>query len=43
MKRKIVLALGGNAIIRKGQKGTISEQFDNTEESMRKILPLIAA
>lgn len=43
MARKIVLALGGNAIIKKGQKGTISEQFDNTIESMKKILPLIKA
>ncbi len=41
MKKRIVLALGGNAIIKKGQKGTISEQFDNTTESMQKILPLI--
>ncbi|PIS13238.1 MAG: hypothetical protein COT67_02855 [Candidatus Tagabacteria bacterium CG09_land_8_20_14_0_10_41_14] len=41
MEEKIVLALGGNAIIKKGQEGTISEQFDNTIESMQKILPLI--
>ncbi|MBU1178755.1 carbamate kinase [Patescibacteria group bacterium] len=41
MKKKIVLALGGNALIKKGQKGTISEQFDNTIESVKKILPLI--
>ncbi len=42
MKRqKIVIALGGNAIIKKGQEGTISEQFDNTIESMQRILPLI--
>lgn len=40
-KRKIVIALGGNAIIKKGQKGTVHEQFDNTLESMRQILPLI--
>lgn len=40
-KRKIVIALGGNAIIKKGQKGTVHEQFDNTIESMRQILPLI--
>ncbi|MDP2908746.1 MAG: carbamate kinase [Nanoarchaeota archaeon] len=40
-KKRIVLALGGNAIIKKGQKGTISEQFDNTIESMQRILPLI--
>ncbi|MBL7101070.1 MAG: carbamate kinase [Nanoarchaeota archaeon] len=40
-KKKIVIALGGNAIIKKGQKGTISEQFDNTIESLEHILPLI--
>ena len=40
-KRKIVIALGGNAIIKKGQRGTISEQFDNTIESLHYILPLI--
>lgn len=43
MKNRIVLALGGNAIVKKGQRGTISEQFDNTIESMQKILPLIKA
>jgi carbamate kinase len=43
MNRKIVVALGGNAIIKKGQEGTISEQFDNTMESMKRILPLIKA
>lgn len=43
MSRKIVVALGGNAIIKKGQEGTISEQFDNTMESMERILPLIKA
>ncbi len=40
-KKKIVLALGGNAIIKKGQRGTVGEQFDNVVESMQKILPLI--
>lgn len=43
MKKTIVLALGGNALIKKGQKGTISEQFDNTIESVEKIMPLIKA
>lgn len=41
VKKTIVLALGGNALIKKGQKGTISEQFDNTIRSMQKIIPLI--
>jgi len=40
-KRRIVVALGGNAIVKKGQRGTISEQFDNTIESLEHIIPLI--
>jgi len=40
-KRKIVIALGGNAIIKKGQRGTFQEQFDNTRESIDRILPII--
>ncbi|MBC2698060.1 MAG: carbamate kinase [ANME-2 cluster archaeon] len=39
----IVAALGGNAIIRPGQKGTIQEQFDNTFESMGHIAHLVRA
>ena len=37
----IVAALGGNAIIKPGQKGTIREQFDNTFESMGHIAHLV--
>ncbi|MBM3200735.1 carbamate kinase, partial [Candidatus Woesearchaeota archaeon] len=40
-KRRIIIALGGNALIKKGQEGTVHEQFDNTLESMRNILPII--
>jgi len=32
MKKRAVVALGGNALIKKGQKGTIYEQFANTRE-----------
>ena len=32
MKKRLVLALGGNALIKKGQKGTIYEQFANARE-----------
>jgi len=39
----IVAALGGNAIIKPGQKGTIREQFDNTFESMGYIAHLVRA
>ncbi len=41
MKKKAVLALGGNAIIQSGQKGTITEQFANTRESLGGIVELI--
>ncbi|MCD4844442.1 MAG: carbamate kinase [Methanosarcinales archaeon] len=37
----IVAALGGNAIIKKGQQGTITQQFNNTFESMGHIAQLI--
>ncbi|NIA03162.1 MAG: carbamate kinase [Nitrospirae bacterium] len=39
----IVAALGGNALIKKGQRGTIKEQFTNTFESMEYIADLIKA
>jgi carbamate kinase len=38
---KIVLAIGGNAIINEGQKGTIAEQQKNINESCRPVLDLI--
>jgi hypothetical protein len=34
MKKTAVLALGGNAIIKAGEKGTITEQFKNTRDSL---------
>jgi carbamate kinase len=37
-----VLALGGNSLIRKGQKGTIQEQESNAEEITREIFPLVS-
>ena len=36
----LVIALGGNALIRKGQSGTIREQFDNLKGPMRQIARL---
>ncbi len=39
--KKIVVALGGNAIIAAGQKGTITEQFANTRKSLDGIIKLI--
>ena len=41
MKKRAVIALGGNALIKKGQKGTIYEQFANTRESCRSIVQLV--
>lgn len=37
----VVIALGGNAIIRSGQKGTISEQFENTRKSLEGVVMCI--
>lgn len=41
MNKRAVIALGGNALIKKGQKGTIYEQFANTRESCRSIVKMI--
>ena len=41
MTKTAVLALGGNAIIKAGQKGTIGEQFANTRDSLGGIVELI--
>jgi len=41
MKKTAVLALGGNAIIKAGEKGTITQQFANTRESLGGIVELI--
>lgn len=41
MKEKIVLAIGGNAIIKEGQKGSIEEQKENICNSCDPILNLI--
>jgi carbamate kinase len=40
-KQLAVIALGGNAIIRKGEKGTIYEQFANTRSSMEPVVELL--
>jgi carbamate kinase len=39
-KKILLVALGGNALIRKGQVGTIEEQFANLRGSMRQIARL---
>lgn len=38
---KIVLALGGNAILPKGATPDIVTQFENTEKTLRKLVPLL--
>jgi len=39
-KKTILIALGGNALIQKGQKGTAEEQFGNLKEPMETIAKL---
>ena len=41
MKKIILVALGGNALLRSGEKGTISEQESNAEKTCSFLLPLI--
>jgi carbamate kinase len=41
MVKKIIIALGGNALIKKGQKGDIHEQFKNTREISNSIVKII--
>jgi len=42
MDRRAVVAIGGNALIRDGQRGTIDEQYDNASETARHIAALVA-
>src|SRR5690242_6082903 len=37
----IVIALGGNAITRPGEPGTIPQQFEHTLESLELLLPVL--
>ena len=39
-KPTLLIALGGNALIRKGQKGTVTEQFENLRVPVRQIASL---
>ncbi len=41
MRKKAVVALGGNALIKEGQEGTIYEQFANTREICKSIVKII--
>jgi len=40
-KELVVIALGGNALIKSGQKGTVYEQFANTREALSSVVELI--
>ncbi len=40
-KKKIVIALGGNALLRGDQIGTIEEQEQNTADTLKNIIPFI--
>lgn len=42
MRKLAVIAVGGNSITKAGQRGTISEQFDNARETSRHIAEMIA-
>lgn len=41
MSKTIVIAFGGNALLRSGQEGFYKEQIANVEDTCRSILPLI--
>jgi len=41
MRKKAVVALGGNALINEGQEGTIYEQFENTRNISKNIVKII--
>jgi len=40
-KKKIVIALGGNALLRGNQAGTIEEQEKNTYDTLKNVIPFI--
>ncbi len=39
--KRVVIALGGNAILQRGQKGTYEEQMDNVRKTARQIADII--
>jgi carbamate kinase len=40
-RRTVLIALGGNALIRAGEKGTVSEQESNAEDICARLMPLV--
>lgn len=43
MDRRAVVAIGGNALILDGQRGTIAEQYENARETAQHIAALVAS
>ncbi len=43
MSRRVLIALGGNAILQRGQKGTASEQMDNVKHTAYQIVRMLEA
>jgi carbamate kinase len=41
--KSVLIAIGGNSLIRDGQRGTIAEQFENSRTTARQIGALVAA
>jgi carbamate kinase len=41
--KSLLIAIGGNSLIRDGQRGTIAEQFENSRTTARQIGALVAA
>ena len=42
LERAAVIAIGGNALIQDGERGTIAEQFENARATARRIAALVA-
>ncbi len=43
MSKRVVVALGGNAILQPGQKGTAEEQFENVKKTCSQIVKMVEA
>ena len=41
MKRIAIIALGGNALIKKGEKASVYNQFKHVKKALESILPII--
>jgi carbamate kinase len=41
MEKIIVIALGGNAVLKRGQRGSFDEQYENVRRTVTKIADLI--